>query len=411
MKKASIISIGNELLSGETVDTNASYLSRKLLSVGMPMVCAFTIADEVNAIVRALRQAVEQADVVLVMGGLGPTDDDVTRQGLADFQCVGLEFREELFEQISAFFAGRKFPMAEANRVQAYVPAGARGLDNTVGTAPGMAAEQDGRIIFCMPGVPKEMERMFGESVMPALESLAGDQVVVTRKVMCFGIGESMIADKLGDLMRRGRNPLINSTASAGVITLYIVASAVEEAVAEEMVEADRATICGILGDAVYGYDGQSLAEAVGSRLAECGRTVAVGESCTGGLVAKLITDVAGASGYFTHGWVTYSNEAKISQLGVEEGLIEAHGAVSEEVACAMARGARQKAGADYAIGITGIAGPSGGTERKPVGLVYISVDREEGCFCRRFVFLHSREYVRLRAAMTALSMVLHELD
>ena len=378
MKKASIISIGNELLSGETVDTNASYLSRKLLSIGIPTVCAFTVADEVSAIVRALRQAVEQADVVLVTGGLGPTDDDVTRQGLADFLGVELEFREELFEQISAFFARRESPMADANRVQAYVPAGARGLENTVGTAPGMMAEKDGRIVFCMPGVPKEMERMFGESVMPALEGMAGEQVVVTRKLMCFGVGESTIADKLGDLMRRGRNPLINSTASAGVITLYIVASAVEGAVAEEMVEADRATVCGILGDAVYGHDGQSLAEVVGTRLAECGRTVSVAESCTGGLVAKLITDVPGASGYFTHGWVTYSDEAKVSQLGVEEGLIEAHGAVSEEVACAMARGARQKAGADYAIGITGIAGPSGGTEQKPVGLVYISMDRKK---------------------------------
>ena len=411
MKKAGIISIGNELLSGETVDTNASWLSRELLDIGMPTACVFAVGDDVSAIVRALRQAVEQADVIIVTGGLGPTDDDVTREALAEFLGVDLEFRQELFEQISAFFAGRNVPMADSNKVQAYVPVGARGLENRIGTAPGMFAEQGPKAIFCMPGVPREMEQMFTDSVLGVVEGFAAGQVVVTKKVMCFGVGESTIADKLGDLMGRDRNPLINSTAAVGVITLHVVATASDRAAGEEMVEADRRTLCSKLGDVVYGYDGQSLAEVVGGRLADCGRSVAVAESCTGGLVAKMITDVPGCSGYFTHGWVTYSDEAKISQLGVEEGLIEAHGAVSEEVACAMARGARQKAGADYAIGITGIAGPGGGTDEKPVGLVYISVDREEGCFCRRFVFSHSREYMRLRTAMTALSMVLHELD
>jgi len=203
MKKASIVSIGNELLSGQTVDTNASWLSRQLLSGGIPAVSFFTAADEAGEIVRALTQAAEQADIVLVTGGLGPTDDDVTRQALAEFLGVPLEFDCELFDQISQFFARRNLSMAQSNKIQAYLPAGVNGLANPLGTAPGMMAERGGKLIVCMPGVPTEMECMFGESVAPRLKALAGGQVVVIGKVMCFGAGESTIADKLGDLMQR----------------------------------------------------------------------------------------------------------------------------------------------------------------------------------------------------------------
>jgi nicotinamide-nucleotide amidase len=242
------------------------------------------------------------------------------------------------------------------------------------------------------------------------LKALAAGQVVVIGKVMCFGAGESAIADKLGDLMQRGRNPLINSTASAGVITLHIVAAAGGKGDAEEMVERHRAQLVEILGDLVYGYDGQSLAEVVGAALKERNKTLAVAESCTGGLLGKLITDVPGASDYFKCGWITYCNEAKISELGIRAELIEEHGAVSEEVCLAMAQAARVKAGSDYAVGITGIAGPGGATEQKPVGLVYISLDCAEKSLCRKHIFSHSRQNVRLGSAMTALNMLRTEM-
>ncbi len=410
MKKAGIVSIGNELLSGQTVDTNASWLSRQLLSCGIPAVSFFTVADEAGEIVRALNQAAEQADIILVTGGLGPTDDDVTRQALADFLGVPLELDSELFDQISQFFARRNLSMAQSNKSQAYLPVGANGLANPLGTAPGMMAERGGKLIVCMPGVPTEMECRFGESVAPRLKTLAGGQVVVIGKVMCFGAGESAIADKLGDLMQRGRNPLINSTASAGVITLHIVATAGGKADAEKMVEGQRARLAEILGDLVYGYDGQSLAEVVGAALKDRKKTLAVAESCTGGLLGKLVTDVPGASDYFKCGWITYCNEAKISELGIRMELIEEHGAVSEEVCRAMARQARVKAGTDYAVGITGIAGPGGATEQKPVGLVYISLDCGDKSLCERHVFFHSRQNVRLKSAMTALNMLRTEM-
>ena len=410
MKKASIISIGNELLSGQTVDTNASWLAGQLLSFGIPAVSFLTTGDEIGEIARALAQAAEQADIVLVTGGLGPTDDDVTRQALAEFLGVPLEFNSELFDGISQFFARRNLSMAQANKTQAYLPAGANGLANPLGTAPGMIAEAAGKLIACMPGVPTEMECMFVESVAPRLKALAAGQVVVIGKVMCFGAGESTIADKLGDLMQRGRNPLINSTATAGVITLHIVAAAGRKGDAEEMVERQRAQLAEILGEVVYGYDGQSLAEVVGAALKERKRTLAVAESCTGGLLGKLITDVPGSSDYFKCGWVTYSNEAKINQLGIQRELIEKHGSVSEEVSRAMARQARIKAGTDYALGITGIAGPGGATEQKPVGLVYVSLDCDDKSLCERHVFFHSRQNVRLKSAMTALNMLRTEM-
>ena len=406
MKKASIISIGNELLSGRTVDTNCSYLSERLLSISIPVVSSYVVRDEVEAIVRSLDLAVGEADVVLITGGLGPTDDDVTRQALATFLKVELQFQEELLEKMRAFFARRGRQMAVKNKVQAYIPAGAKALVNNFGTAPGIMAKVGEKLLFALPGVPSEMERMFEESVLPELRELDVEQAVVIRKLRCFGTGESSIAELVGDFGRRGRNPLINFTAGHGVITLHIVATATNEAQARRMAEKDEKQLRGILGELVYGTGEQTLAEVVGEQLVRQGKTIAVAESCTGGLVSKLLTDVPGASRYFTHGWITYSNGAKISELGVPAGLIEKHGAVSEEVAQAMARRAREEAGADAAIAVTGIAGPTGGGEQKPVGLVYVGVEWDGGSDSKRFSFSGDREAIRLRTALTALNML-----
>lgn len=404
--KASIVSIGNELLSGQTISTNASYLSERLLSIGVPVISSYTIGDEIDSIVRALNLASRDADVVIATGGLGPTDDDLTRQAFAEFLGVELQLHSDLLEKIQSMFARRERPMPEKNKIQAYIPAGAQAIDNKLGTAPGIMADTKGKLLFALPGVPSEMKQMFEESVLPELQKFASRQAIVIRKLKCFGVGESNIAEMLGNLMQRGRNPLINCTVEHGVITLHIVATAKDKSLAEHIAEKDEKLLRSILKELVYGTDEQSLAEVVGEKIAQQNKTIAIAESCTGGILAKLLTDIPGASRYFTYGWITYSNRAKISELGVSADLINKYGAVSEQVAQAMARLARKKADTDFAIAITGIAGPAGGSEQKPVGLVYISVDSCSGCETKRFMFSFGRDSIRLRAALTALNML-----
>ena len=406
MRKASIISIGNEILSGQIVDINASYLSGKLLSIGMPVVSFYTIGDDVDLIVRTINFAGDDADVVLMTGGLGPTDDDLTRQAFAKFLGVGLELQDELLEEIRSFFARRNLRMPEKAEIQAYIPVGAKSLSNKLGTARGIMAHKEGKLFAAMPGVPVEMNQMFEEGVLPKLKKLAVGQAVVMRKLKCFGAGESTIAELLGSLMQRGRNPLINCTSEYGLITLSIIATAKDKDNAQRMVEKDELLLTELLGELIYGRGEQTLADVIGEKFAQQGKTIAVAESCTGGCLAKLLTDIAGASRYFRYGWVTYSNNAKISELDVEPDLIEKYGSVSEQVAEAMAEGARKKAGTDFAVGITGIAGPSGGSEQKPVGLVYISIDSDTGCQTRRIDISGDRDFIRLRAAQIALNML-----
>ena len=406
MRKASIISIGNEVLIGQTVNTNASYLSSKLLSIGVPVVSSYTVADDIDSIVRALNLASSDAELVLTTGGLGPTDDDLTRQAFAKFLGTELQLQNELLQKIQNLFAKRNMQMPEKSKVQAYLPAGAKALANNLGTAPGIMAQIKGKLLIAMPGVPSEMKQMFEESVVAEMKCFATEQTLVMRKLKCFGAGESYIAELLGNLCQRDRNPQINCTAECGVITLFIVATAKDKIQAQQLAEKDEELLRNILGELIYGTGEQSLAEVVGQKLAQQKKTIAVAESCTGGCLAKLLTDIPGASRYFTHGWVTYSNSAKTSELGVPAYLIEKQGAVSEQVAEAMVQGARKKAGTTFAIGITGIAGPAGGSEQKPVGLVYISIDSDNGCETKHFIFPHDRDSIRLRAAQTALNML-----
>ncbi|MEJ2703385.1 MAG: competence/damage-inducible protein A [Sedimentisphaerales bacterium] len=405
MKKASLISIGNELLNGQTVNSNATYLSAKVLSAGIPVVSTYVVEDEIDAIARGFDLASADADIIVATGGLGPTDDDLTRQALAKFLGVELQLRDDLLKKVQSFFVSQDRPMPAKNKIQACIPAGAKALAN-IGTAPGIWAESRGKWFFALPGVPMEMKRMLAESVLPELRRFAGGQAVVVKRLKCFGAGESTIAERLGTMMQRGRNPLINCTVSSGVITLHIIAQAKNEETAGHMAQEDETALRNLLGELVFGTADQTLAEVVGEELARRGQSLAVAESCTGGLLAKMLTDVPGASGYFRCGWVTYSNEAKTRELGVPARLIAEYGAVSEQVAESMARGASKKAGTDFAIGITGIAGPAGGTEQKPVGLVYISVNIGTESQTRRYIFSHDRPVIRLRAAQTALNML-----
>jgi len=406
MKKASVVSVGNEIVSGQTVDTNAAYLGERLLSVGIAVVSSYTAGDDIDLIVRFLKLAGDDADIILVTGGLGSTNDDLTRRAFAEFLGVELQLEKKLLQKIQDFFVSRDLQMPAINKVQAYMPAGTEALTNNLGTAPGIAAEKEGKLLIAMPGVPSEMKQMFEESVLMRLKTFAAEQSVVVRKLKCFGTGESNVAEMLGGIFRRGRNPLINITVHYGVITLHIIATAKDKADALRMAEKDEKLLRDKLGGLVYGTGKQTLAEVVGRKLAQQKKTIAVAESCTGGFLAKLLTDVPGASGYFTHGWVTYSNKAKIDELGVSADLIEKYGAVSEKVAVAMAQGARKRAETSFAIGITGIAGPGGGSEQKPVGLVYISVDSDSRCETKSCIISGDRDFIRLRAAQRALNML-----
>ncbi|MCK5226073.1 MAG: competence/damage-inducible protein A [Planctomycetes bacterium] len=406
MKKASIVSIGNEILSGETIDTNAAYLSSQLISSGIPVISSYTIGDCSDSIVRRLELAADDADIVLVTGGLGPTDDDLTRQAFAKFLNVELTLQNELLEKIQQIFTSRNRQMSPKNKIQAYLPAGTKAITNNLGTAPGIMAEIKDKLFFALPGVPSEMKEMFERTVLPKLKTLTTEQAVIALKLKCFGAGESTIAEKLGDLMQRNRNPLINCTANYGVVTLHIIAKAKDKKTAKEMVEKDKKSLTKLLGKLIYGSDEQTLAQVVGEKLAQKKMTIAIAESCTGGLLAKLITDIPGASRYFNYGWVTYSNAAKAKELGVPADLIENYGAVSSEVAQAMAEGAKKTANADIAIGITGIAGPTTDNSQKPVGLVYIALASNDKCQVKCFTFSHDRNFIRPITCQTALNMI-----
>jgi nicotinamide-nucleotide amidase len=404
---AVIVSIGDELALGQTVDTNSAWLSAKLASRGISTLMHLTVADDQRAIVDALKLAVREGELVLVTGGLGPTDDDLTRQAIADLLGVELVLDEAALAEIEAFFARRGRTMNQRNRIQAMCPAGATMLDNPAGTAPGIRATCDGATIWSMPGVPREMRVMFERHVEPALPSESG-RVILTTKINTFGQGESDVAAKLGDLMRRDRNPLVGTTVSAGIVSARIRSEFATVAEAQPQMDATIAEVEQCLGRIVFGRDEQTLAEVVGGMLVERSRTIVTCESCTGGLVGQLITQVAGSSEYYRGGWITYANDAKV-RLGVPAALIEQHGAVSEEVASAMAECAVTAGQADYAVAVTGIAGPAGGSEDKPVGTVWIALAQRSGGVqtqAQCHAFAGDRAAIRQRAAFTALNML-----
>lgn len=410
--KACVVSIGNELLNGQTTDTNTSWLAGRLFELGIATVGGWTVPDEILPIVKALEAAAAQADIVLITGGLGPTDDDLTRQAVADYLGVELEFHTDILETLKTFFEKRGVLMAEKNKSQAYIPAGCEILTNPYGTAPGFWCRKNSTVFAVMPGVPAKMMRMFDEQIVPRIRKMDTDSVIVAGKVRCFGAGESTIAQKLGNLMDRSRNPLINCTCGSGEILLHLIAQTPDRSTAEKMISDDKKMLSALLGKWVYGYDNESFPAIVGDLLRQKGLTISLAESCTGGLLSKLLTDIPGSSDYVRAGWVTYSNEAKISQLDVPEQLIEEYGAVSEPVARAMALGAAKKTGATVTVGITGIAGPGGGTDEKPVGLVYIAVSVEGECFVEECRFpATNRDFIRHRAALTALNLVRMQLQ
>ncbi|NLX15256.1 MAG: competence/damage-inducible protein A [Phycisphaerales bacterium] len=405
---AIIISVGTELTSGQTVDTNSAWLSSKLAEIGIPVLLHVTAPDDVEPLSRQIETACAQADLVLVTGGLGPTADDLTREALAQVMGVELQIDPALAEQVRAFFARLNRPMPEANLVQAMLPVGSRPLENTCGTAPGIHTRIGSTKVFVMPGVPREMQIMYEQFVLPQLPRQDTGSVILNAVLYCFGAGESEIGQSIYDLMRRGRNPLVGTTAKQGIIGIRILARASTAIEARNLLEDEIKEIRHRLGPLVFGRDDETLAHAVASRMIANNKTLATAESCTGGLIAKTLTDIPGSSAFYSQGWITYANEAKIRLLNVPADLIESHGAVSRPVAAAMAVNARRLAETDYAISVTGIAGPAGGTPDKPVGLVYVGLAEPNHCEVTQLRLGNhlNREEIRWRTTCTVLNFL-----
>ena len=400
---AIIIAIGDELTSGKTVDTNSAYLSSQIALFGIETTAHRTIGDCESAIADALKQSAALADIVLVTGGLGPTRDDLTRQALADAMGCELKLDEKCLAKIEAFFRQRDWKMNPSNRIQAMIPTGAKPLDNLHGTAPGIEAELDGAKVFIMPGVPREMHWMFEHAVKPHLPQTG--RTIIARVVHTFGVGESDIAAMVADLMDdRHGNTVVGITVAEGLVSLRISVRADSAASAGKKADELVTEIRKRLGTLVIGQDEQSIASVVGDLLREKKMTLATAESCTGGMIGEMITSVPGASDYYLGGVSAYANEIKRDFLGVAEETLARHGAVSQAIAKAMAIRCREKFSSDWAISVTGTAGPGGGTEETPVGLVYIGIAGPNGCKAHKHIFTSTRQHIRRRTTTAALN-------
>jgi nicotinamide-nucleotide amidase len=405
--KAEIISIGSELTSGQNLDTNAQWLSRRLAEVGIPVGWHTTVADDLQDNIAAFHIASERAKLVIVTGGLGPTLDDLTREALAQAAGVELVFHPESFDQIKEMFARRHRTMPERNRVQAMFPKGAEPIPNHWGTAPGIWMTLGGSTVAAMPGVPSEMFSMFNTLVMPRLIQLGmASGVLVQRKINCFGAGESAVEEKLADITKRGQVPEVGITASDATISLRILARAANRPEADAMIAPVEKTIRERLGKLVYGVEDEELQEVVLRLLAEKKKTLATAESLTAGLIATRLGQVPGASQWFRGGIIAYSNALKTELLAVPRALIDQHGAVSAEVAEAMAIGCRTRLRTDLAVSCTGIAGPGGATPEKPVGLVYVGLAWDGGSSKVQYSWSGTRQEVQSRTAKLALNQV-----
>jgi nicotinamide-nucleotide amidase len=404
--RTELISIGSELTTGRNLDTNSQWLSRRLAAIGIPVHWHTTIADDLQANLDSFRLATERCGVVLSTGGLGPTQDDLTREVLAKVAGVELLFHEESLAQIEEMFRRRNRTMPPTNRVQAYYPAGATILPNERGTAPGIWMRIGNCHVAAMPGVPSEMYVMFEKQVLPRLLELdVGGGVYLERKINTFGQGESQVEEKLLDLTRRGHVPEVGITASDATISLRIFAQAPTREEALSQIAPVERTICERLGDMVFGFDDEDIQDVLLRLLAQKKQTLACAESVTGGQIAQRLTSVPGSSDWFRGGVVAYDSAVKVQLLGVPSELIERHGAVSAPVAEAMAVGCRKLFNVDLAVSTTGIAGPDGGTESTPVGMVHSALAWEGGTMSRMTNWLASRAEVQSRSAKMALNL------
>ena len=413
---AEILCIGTELLLGDIVNTNAAYLSQKLASLGIAVYRQSVVGDNPERLKVALKEAFSRADLVITSGGLGPTYDDLTKETVAEHFGRSMHMDGEVLAEIERYFTNRYGDvcrMTPNNRKQALVPDGAIVLRNPNGTAPGLAIEgEDGKTVILLPGPPREFEPMVDAEVLPYLARRRGE-VFFSRNVHIMGMGESAIENELKELMQTSVNPTVAPYAKDGECRLRITARAADRESAAAMCDAVVEKIYqSAVGEHIYGVDVEKIEKALVTALTEKGLTISCAESCTGGLIAKRITDIGGASAVFLGGVVTYTNQMKERLLGVGHEVLERYTAVSEPVAAAMAEGVRERLGTDIGISTTGYAGPGGGDAENPVGTVYVGISTAAGTQVTRFSFsgMRSREYVRTLAAGRALLLALREI-
>ncbi len=403
--KAEIIAIGTEILLGDIVNSNAQYLAQELASLGIDMYYQQVVGDNEKRIVHAFDEAYSRSDIIITTGGLGPTDDDLTKEVAAKYFNKELFPDEESIEKIKGYFKFRQRKMTENNLKQGLIPEGAIIINNNNGTAPGVIIEENNKIMIILPGPPKEMKPMFEETVKPYLQRMA-DSVLVSKMIKILGIGESAVAEEVKDLMDAQTNPTIAPYAKEVGVMLRVTAKAESQEEALKLISPIEEEIKKRLGDNVYATEDIGIEDVVAKLLIEKKLTISTAESCTGGMIAGTLINYPGISEVFLEGAVTYSNEAKHKRLGVKNETLDKYGAVSEETAREMAIGIVSTAGTDVSIVTTGIAGPDGGTEDKPVGLVYIGVYVQGQVIVQKHIFNGNRSRVRLQATITGLDML-----
>lgn len=409
---AEVIAIGDELLIGQIVNTNAAWLGEQLSMLGIPMRYATTVGDQYDDITSCLQLAWSRADIILLTGGLGPTHDDITKKVVADFFGAGeMATDERVLQHVKDLFAKRGMIMSPINIAQAQVPAGAQVLWNEFGTAPGLLFEKDDKYCVVMPGVPAEMKSIFTGPLLPILRKSAGGAIIRHRTIRTFGIAESALAEILSPISELERFGKIAFLPNYTGVNVRISVTSRANAEAQEAIRQAEAIIQTKAGKYIYGYDNETLEEIIGRKLRAKQATLAVAESCTGGLIANRLTNISGSSEYFERGFVTYSNTAKIALLRVPEQVIAEHGAVSEACARAMASGVREVSGTTYGLATTGIAGPTGGTAEKPVGLVWVAVASPQRIGAKSIVFSTDRLINKERFSSFALGLLYRVLQ
>lgn len=407
MNTAEIITIGDELLIGQTVDTNSAWMGMQLSMRGIRVNRITSVSDRREEIISALDEALKRAPIVLITGGLGPTSDDITKQTLAEYFGTGLVMNQDVLAEVTERITRRNLEMNENNRRQALVPESCRVLANYAGTAPGMLFEKEGKIIVSMPGVPSEMKHIMQEHVLPMVAAMAGGGTIIHRNIMTYGTFEAKLAERLEGFEQE--LPAMVKLAylpAHGVIKLRLTCTGDDAAKVRATVDDQVHKLYGIIPDVIYGEDEVTLEETVGKLLLDNNLTVSTAESCTGGRIASMITSVPGSSAWFRGSVVAYDNSIKTGVLGVDPAIISRHGAVSEETVRAMAAGMRKLAATDYAVAVTGIAGPTGGTPEKPVGTVWIAVASARGIVAEKHRFADDRQVNISRSASTALNLL-----
>ena len=409
---AEIVTVGTELLLGHIIDTNSAFISNKLAELGINVYFKTAVGDNDERLMEALKLAAKRADIIIVTGGLGPTVDDITKNSVVKLLNRNLILNERVLEKIKSFFEKRKIRMPQNNVSQALVPSGATIIENNNGTAPGLILKSDDEKIFIlMPGVPREMVQMMDETVIPYLkDTFSIEGIIKSRTIKSFGLGESTIDEKIEDLFRYSTNPTIALLASHTEVKVRLTSSAKDLATAEEAIARVENEIKKRLGDNVFGVDNETMEGNVAVLLTMKRLTLSVAESCTGGLIASFITSVPGSSVFFRFGAVTYSNEAKTDILKVPEQALNMFGAVSKQVAEEMALGVKKAGKSELGLALTGVAGPGGGTDEKPIGLVYIALSSETEVAVKEYRFTGDRIKIQEQAARTALDMLRRHL-